>query len=68
MDKLQPLLGIHAQHFALCDVVKRCLVRISQYHPLLGQEEELSPGQLTPGAGAEMDEKGGCCLDVFYPL
>lgn len=47
---------------------QRCLARVFQYHPLLGQEEELSPGQLTPGAGAEMDEKGGCCLDIFYPL
>lgn len=50
-------LSIHAQHFDLWNEVKSCCTRVFQYHPLLGQEEELSPGQVTPGAGGGMDEK-----------
>lgn len=28
----------------------------------LPQKEEVSPGQISSGAGAEIDEEGECCL------
>lgn len=31
----------------------------------LAQKEELSPGEISSGAGAEMDEEGECCLCLF---
>lgn len=34
-----------------------CVSKVLQQRPLHGQEEELSPGQISPGAGAEMDKE-----------
>lgn len=34
-----------------------CVSKVLQQRPIHGQQEELSPGQISPGAGAEMDKE-----------
>lgn len=36
----------------------RCVNKVLQKRPRHGQEEELSPGQISLGAGAEVDKEG----------
>lgn len=44
----------------------RCVNKVLQKRPRHGQEEELSPGQISLGAGAEVDKEGS--VSVYGPL